>query len=118
MLVALQLGVWKVPGAFLDTETGNADRTAWLSLVLQLMPVAERSAVAHLLGLQVRVPPGTWMFVLCVVGKNKKTKCRTIKTKTQIRMKYRVQENTKKSPAGDVVVCCQVEVSATGRSLV
>jgi hypothetical protein len=29
------------------------------------------------------------MFVLCVVSKDKKAKCRTIKAKTQIRMKYK-----------------------------
>ena len=34
------------------------------------------------------------MFVLCVVSKNRKAKCRKIKTQKQGRMKYRVQENT------------------------
>jgi hypothetical protein len=36
------------------------------------------------------------MFVLCVVSKDKKAKCRTMKTKTQVWIKYRVQENSKK----------------------
>ena len=64
------------------------------------------------------------MFVLCVVSKDKKTKCRTIKKKKQVWMKCRVQENKKKSRRWHgclsvvSVVCCQVDVSATGRSLV
>ena len=36
------------------------------------------------------------MFVFSVVSTDKKEKCRTVKTKKQVRMKYRVQENTKK----------------------
>ena len=36
------------------------------------------------------------MFVLCVVSKDKKAKCRIMKTKKQVQMKYRVQENTTK----------------------
>ena len=38
--------------------------------------------------LRVRIPPGALMSVLCVVSKDKKAKCRTIKTKKQVRMKY------------------------------
>jgi hypothetical protein len=34
--------------------------------------VVERSKAAHLLGLQVRIPLGAWLFVLCVVSKDKK----------------------------------------------
>ena len=30
-----------------------------------------RSAAAHLLGLWVRIPPGTWMFVLCFLSEDK-----------------------------------------------
>jgi hypothetical protein len=37
------------------------------------------------------------MFLLCVVSKDKKTKCRTVKTKKEVWMKCRVQENKKKS---------------------
>jgi hypothetical protein len=49
------------------------------------------------------------MFVLCVVSKDKKAKCRT---KKQVWMKYRVQENTKnKKPAGSMDVCCGCCVS-------
>ena len=56
-----------------------------------------RFVADRLLGLRFHIPPGTWMFVLCVVSKeDKKAKCRIIKTKIQVRMKYRVQENTKK----------------------
>ena len=36
------------------------------------------------------------MFVLCVLNRDKSQKYRTIKTKNQVRMKYREQENTKK----------------------
>ena len=63
----------------------------------RIPPVANRSKVDRLLGLRVRIPPGAWMFVLCVVSKDKKANCRTIKTQKQARMKCRVQENTKKS---------------------
>jgi hypothetical protein len=48
-------------------------------------------AADRLLGLGVRIPPGACMFVLCVVS----TDWRTVKTKTQVRMEYRVQKNTK-----------------------
>jgi hypothetical protein len=44
-----------------------------------------------------------WTFVLCVLSKDKNAKCRIIKTKKQVRMKYREQENTKKkSGEGDI----------------
>ena len=40
------------------------------------IPVAERSKervyTDRLLGLRVRIPPGAWMFVLCVVSKDKR----------------------------------------------
>ena len=65
----------------------------------RIPPVANRSKVDRLLGLRVRIPPGAWMFVLCVVSKDKKVKCRkcrTKKTQNQVRAKYdRVQENKK-----------------------
>ena len=38
------------------------------------------------------------MFVLHVVSKDKKSKCRQIKTKKQVRTKYRVKENAKNIP--------------------
>jgi hypothetical protein len=37
---------------------------------------------------------GGMMFAFCAVRKDKQAKCRTMKTKEQVRMKYRVQENT------------------------
>jgi hypothetical protein len=39
------------------------------------------------------------MFVLCVVSKRQKAKCRTIRTKKQVRMKYKqgIREYTKKN---------------------
>jgi hypothetical protein len=40
------------------------------------------------------------MFVLCVVSKDKKAKCRTMKIKTQVRIKYRVRENKKATVGG------------------
>jgi hypothetical protein len=54
------------------------------------------SATTRVLRLRVRISPGAWMFVLCVVNNDKKARSRTVKTKTQVRMKYRVQENTRK----------------------
>jgi hypothetical protein len=33
---------------------------------------------------------------VCVVSKDKKAKCGAVKTKKQVRLKYRVQENAKK----------------------
>jgi hypothetical protein len=51
-------------------------------------------AVAKFLGRSLR---GAWMFVLCVLNQDKSQKYRTIKTKKQVRMKYREQENTKKN---------------------
>ena len=81
----------------------------------------------RVLELRIRTPTGACMCVLDVEIKTKKTKCRTVKTKTQVQMKYRVQENTKKKkiPPGawmsatcECFVCCQVDVSATDRSLV
>jgi hypothetical protein len=47
------------------------------------------------------------MLVLCLVSKDKRAKCRTVKTNTQVRMKFRVHENNnnkKKSPGGDMDV--------------
>ena len=38
------------------------------------------------------------MFVLCVVSKDRKTKYRRVKAQNQVRMKHRVQDNTKKIP--------------------
>jgi hypothetical protein len=84
------------------------------------------SAAAPLLELRVRIPPGAWMFVLCVESKDKMAKCRTVRTKKQARMKYKESTREYKRKYRRKhwfqslvsVVCCQVEVSATGRSLV
>ena len=46
------------------------------------------------------------MFVLCVVSKDKKAKCRIFKTKKQLQMKYRVQENKKNSGGGTIFCTC------------
>ena len=50
--------------------------------------------------------------MLCVENKDKKAKCRTIKTKKEVRMKYRVLENSK-NPTGnmDVYVVCGSGIS-------
>jgi hypothetical protein len=58
------------------------------------------------------------MFVLSVARQN--AECRTIKKKTQVRIKYRVQENKKKIPLGAwmCVSCDLYFVRATSRSLV
>jgi hypothetical protein len=57
------------------------------------------------------------MFVLYVLSKDKtKAKCSIIKTKKQIRMKFRVQESTKTSRAGGMdvcVICCTVKDKET-----
>ena len=77
-------------------------------------------AVACVLGLRVRIPPRTRVFVSCVVSKRQKTKCRTIKTKKQARMKYRVQENTKRNPTRNMdvcVVCCTVQTKKQARTI-
>ena len=64
----------------------------------------EGFAADRLLGLRVRIPHGACTFVLCVVSKDKKAKCRTIKTKTQVRIKYK-RENNKKNPSHGMDVC-------------
>jgi hypothetical protein len=65
------------------------------------------------------------MFVLCC-KKRQKPKCRIIKTKNQVWMKYRIQANTKKNFADDMVdirhfyllYVVYVAATTTGRSLV
>ena len=47
------------------------------------------SATDRLLGLRVRMLPEAWMFVLCVVSKDKKAKRMIIKTKKKVRIKYK-----------------------------
>ena len=42
------------------------------------------------------------MFVLCVVRNDKRQKCRTVKTKNQVWMTYRVQGNTKNPGVGEI----------------
>jgi hypothetical protein len=63
------------------------------------IPVARclerRSVGARLLGLRVRIPPGAWMLVLCVVSTDK-AKCRTIKKQEQVRMKNKLSTREKK----------------------
>ena len=51
------------------------------------------SEADRLLGFWFRILPGTWMSVLCVSRKDKKSKCRTIKKMKQVWMKYK--ENTR-----------------------
>jgi hypothetical protein len=56
------------------------------------------------------------MLVLCFVSKDKKTYCRTMKAKNQIRMKYkRVQEN-KTNPVGVAGIFRRLNTS--GRTMV
>ena len=62
---------------------------------------------------------GIYVCVVCVVQSRQKAKCRTLKTKKQVRMKYRVQEN-KKNPSGGVdacVVCCAVKTNEQARTI-
>ena len=67
------------------------------------IPVARclerRSVGARLLGLRVRIPPGAWMLVLCVVSTDK-AKCRTIKKKEQVRMKNKMSTRENKINRG------------------
>jgi hypothetical protein len=58
-----------------------SQRPPVIAAIQYIISVAAQSAAARILGLQVRIPPGTWMPVYCVL-------------------------------------CCHLEVSATGRSLV
>jgi hypothetical protein len=54
---------------------------------------------------------------VCVVSKDKNVKCRTIKTKTQVRMKYKqsTRECRKIPPVACMSVCCECFVmSGTG----
>ena len=73
--------------------------------------------------------PAGGMDVCVVVSKGgkkkqKEAKCRIIKTKNQVRMKCRVQENTKRNPAGGMdgyvvsCVCCVSCRYAKSRSLI
>ena len=55
------------------------------------------SAADRLLGLRVRIVPGGMDVCVVCCKYRRKAKCRTIKTKKQVRMKYRVQKNTKKN---------------------
>jgi hypothetical protein len=45
------------------------------------------------------------MFVLCVVSKDRKAKFKTVKAQNQVRMKHRVQDNTKTNRAGGDEFC-------------
>jgi hypothetical protein len=81
-----------------------------------------RSTADRLLRLRVWIPPGTWMFVLCVLYNKDKRQSQDIQDK-EVRKKYKAR--TKKNPSGVMDVCrlwvlcvCQVEDSAKGRSLV
>jgi hypothetical protein len=98
---------------FNNVHIYNECRSPWQSGLGRGPPAA------RLLGLRVRIPP-RHACLCCVVSKDKMQD----KTKKQVRMKYRAQEN-KKILAGSLNVCFpssvvygQIEVSATGWSLV
>ena len=61
----------------------SVSRSQWQSVIRR------ESAAIRLLGLGFRFPPGPLMFVLCVVSKDQKAKCRTMKTQKQSRIKYK-----------------------------
>ena len=48
------------------------------------------SAADRLLGLRVRIPPGAWMFVLCVLYSKDKRHSQNNQDNEVIQMKYRV----------------------------
>jgi hypothetical protein len=52
------------------------------------------SAAVRLLELRVWIPPEAWMRVLCVLSEDKKSKCRTMKTKKQENTHTRTQTHT------------------------
>ena len=81
-------------GYGMDGQASESRRFKWPS------GLRRGTASDRLLGLRVWIPSGACVFLLCVVSEDKKTKCRTIKTKNQVRMKYRVQKNTKEIPVG------------------
>jgi hypothetical protein len=88
-----------------------ASRSQWPSC-LRRVSAADR----------VRVPPGAWMFVLSVLYNKDKRHSQDNRDKG-VQMKYREQQKKKVPPgAWMFFYCeccvCQVEVSATGRSLV
>jgi hypothetical protein len=57
-------------------------------------------------------PAGAWMFLLCIVSKNKKANYRTVKTKKQLRMKEKGSEENKiKIPEGDEIFCTRPDWS-------
>ena len=62
----------------------------------------KNTAADRLLGLLVRIPPGAWVFVLCVLSNDKIANCRTVSRKKQVRMKYKqsAREYKKRIPVG------------------
>jgi hypothetical protein len=73
----------------------------------------------RLLGLRIRIPPGAWMFVLCVLY----SKDKNDKRHSQDNQDKEVMQSERKkkiSPRAWMVVrreccvCCQVQVCATG----
>ena len=66
-----------------DRDSSVGCRSQWPS------GLRRGSAADHLLGLRVRIPPGAWMSVCCVLySTDKKAKWRTIRTKHRVWMKY------------------------------
>ena len=74
------------------------------------------STADRLLGLRVRIPPRAWMFMLCVLYNKDKMHSQDNQDKVLVQMKYREQKSYRGHGCLSVVsvVCCQVEVSATG----
>ena len=79
-----------------------------------------RSAADCLLGLRVRIPAGAWIFLLCVLDRNDKRQ-KLEQSGQRSRDKVQREKKTRRRHGCLSVlstVCWQVEVSATGRSLV
>jgi hypothetical protein len=80
------------------------------------------SAADRLLGLWVRIPPRAWMFVFCLLyNRDKGQKPGQSGHRSAIKLQKKKQKNIRRwrgCLSVVSVVCCQVEVSATGRSLV
>jgi hypothetical protein len=72
-------------------------------------------AAIHLLGLWVQIPPGAWMFVLCLLYKDSSMGHKVTWTRTKGFKEVRIGSKGKKSRLEHwslSVVCCQVDVPA------
>jgi hypothetical protein len=69
-----------------------------------------RSVADSLLGLRVRILPMAWLFVLCVVSRDKEVRRRRTGTRKVVRINYKPTTRECKHPAGsmDMLLLCVV----------